>query len=101
LYELILEHKYTIIKLDNMPGDALDDLLDYRAHEKDVFRDVDTNMDIPVRRKGSPVAQPINDAFGLGIDDEIKITKKRKPIAKLDEKRYVYVPWHQFSNPLT
>ncbi len=75
-----------------MPGDALDNLLGYGAREKDVFRDVDTNMDIPVRRKGSPVAQPIDDAFGLGIDEEIKISKKRKPIAKLDEKRYVHVP---------
>lgn len=26
---------------------------------------------------------------GLGIDEEVQIKKKRKPIAKLDEERYV------------
>lgn len=29
------------------------------------------------------------ESENLGIDEEIKITKKRKPIAKLDSSRYV------------
>lgn len=70
-----------------MPGDALDHLLD-----QDVFRDVDTNMDIPVRRKASPTSRAQDSAFGLGIDEEIKISKRRRPIAKLDEDRYGSAP---------
>ena len=70
-----------------MPGDALDHLLDHPV-ERDVFRDVDTNMDVPVRRKTSTAAQVIDGAFGLGIDEEVKISKRRKPVAKLDENRY-------------
>jgi hypothetical protein len=34
------------------------------------------------------VAAPF-ESENLGIDEEIKITKKRKPIAKLDSSRYV------------
>lgn len=70
-----------------MPGDALDYLLDHPAEERDVFRDVDTNMDVPARRKISTTAQAIDSTFGLGIDEEVKISKKRKPVPKLDEKR--------------
>lgn len=71
-----------------MPGDALDDLLDHPSEERDVFRDVDTNMDVPKRRKIPSAAQGIDGAFGLGIDEEVKISKRRKPVAKLDENRY-------------
>lgn len=67
-----------------MPGDALDHLLDHPSEERDVFRDVDTNMDVSARRK---IPTAIDSAFGLGIDEEVKISKKRKPVAKLDENR--------------
>lgn len=71
-----------------MPGDALDDLLDNPTEETDVFRDVDTNMDVPMRKKKPTAAQAIESAFGLGIDEEVKVRQKRKPVAKLDENRY-------------
>lgn len=74
-----------------MPRDALDDLLDRPAEERDVFRDVDTNMDVPMRKKNSTVTHASDGAFGLGIDEEVKISKKRKPIAKLDDDRYACV----------
>lgn len=70
-----------------MSRDALDYLLDHPSEERDVFRDVDTNMDIPARRKFSTAAPAIDGAFGLGIDEEVKISKRRKPVAKLDENR--------------
>ena len=68
------------------PVDDLDDsLFDYDVG--DVFRDVDTNMDVPAvkgKRK--------EDGAGLGIDEEIKVTKKRAPIPKLDENRFAPNP---------
>ncbi|MCJ1468696.1 chromosome segregation in meiosis- protein [Pseudocyphellaria aurata] len=71
-----------------MAGDALDDLLDFDVNQNDVFRDVDTNMDVPSRRKGlSPSAGVSNGITGIGIDEEIQVKKKRKPIPKLDESR--------------
>ena len=70
-----------------MPGDALDHLLDHRRADRDVFRDVDTNMEVSARRKMPGGAQAIESAFGLGIDEEVKISKRRKPVAQLDENR--------------
>ena len=64
------------------PIDDLDgSLFDYDVG--DVFRDVDTNMDVPAVR-----ADRKEDGAGLGIDEEIKVTKKRAPIPKLDENRF-------------
>lgn len=63
------------------PVDDLDDsLFDYDVG--DVFRDVDTNMDVPAAR-----ADEKENGAGLGIDEEIKVTKKRAPVPKLDENR--------------
>lgn len=70
-----------------MAGDALDDLLDYNTNHNDVFRDVDTNMDVPSRGKASSSADISNSISGIGIDEEIQVKKKRKPIPKLDESR--------------
>lgn len=70
-----------------MAGDALDDLLDNNVNPHDVFRDVDTNMDMPSRRKASPSADISNSISGIGIDEEIQVKKKRKPVPKLDESR--------------
>ena len=62
--------------------DDLDDsLFDYDVD--DAFRDVDTNMDVSAVR-----AKSKEDGAGLGIDEEIKMTKKRAPIPRLDENRY-------------
>lgn len=74
-----------------VPTDDVDDIFDYNANLDDIFRDVDTNMDIPARRANS-AARPAARAgsVGLGIDEEIKVKKARQPIAKLDENRLVY-----------
>lgn len=69
------------------PHDDLDDLFNYDADLGDVFGEVDTNMDVPVTKTSSSKAAKENST-NLGIDEEIKITKKRRPVVKLDEERY-------------
>lgn len=60
----------------------LDDLFDYDVGLEDIFqgKDVASNND---------AAKPAGDpsSLGLGLDEEVKITKKRQPVAKLDETR--------------
>ena len=71
------------------PADELDDILNYDVDD-DVFRDVDTNMDVPAQGKSaSNQPAPRDNGAGLGIDEEIKVVKTRKPIPKLDEARFV------------
>ena len=67
------------------PGDELDRLLDM----DDVFRDVDTNIQIPPRNDSPSRAQNTSTTDALGIDEQIKVTKKRAPVPKLDEDRFV------------
>ena len=64
-------------------GDDLDDLFNYDVETDDVFRDYNPAMDAPVRST-SPARAKVTD---LGIDEEIQVARKRKPIAKLDENR--------------
>ena len=68
--------------------DDLDDLFDYNVNTDDVFRDVDTNMNVPARA-GSVAPRPAqpDSGAGLGIDEEIQVVKTRKPVPKLDEDR--------------
>ena len=69
------------------PVDDLDDsLFDYDVG--DVFRDVDTHMDVPAVQKPAARADGKENGAGLGIDEEIKVTKKRAPVPKLDENRF-------------
>ena len=69
------------------PVDEMDNsLFDY---DLDVFRDVDTNMDIRAKQATAAKAERNENGSGLGIDEEIKVTKKRAPVAKLDENRFV------------
>lgn len=73
-----------------VPNDDMDDLFDYNANLDDIFRDVDTNMNVSSRGTNA-TSQPARagDDLGLGIDEEIKVKKARQPIAKLDEDRFV------------
>ena len=74
-----------------VPADDLDDLFDYDV-PADIFQDVDTNMEVPKR----PAKAPLGDVSrenggGLGLDEEIKVTKKKAPVAKLDEDKSAVV----------
>ena len=63
-------------------ADDLDDLFNYDIG--DVFRDVDTNIDVPTQQKPPIRANGQENAAGLGIDEEVKVARKRAPIPKLD-----------------
>ena len=73
------------------PTDDMDEsLFDYDVG--DVFRDVDTNMDVPAVPK--PTTSTNTNTNGqengasLGIDEEVKVTRKRVPVPKLDVNRF-------------
>lgn len=70
--------------------DELDDLFDYNVTLDDVFRDVDTNMQAPTAQKATAIPSRTKSSQkvdSLGIDEEVKVQKKRAPIPKLDEDR--------------
>ena len=67
------------------PIDELDNLFD-----NDVFKDVDINMDGPSKDQATQDTVFKDTPGGLGIDEEIKITKKRRPVPKLDEDRFYH-----------
>ncbi len=69
-------------------GDELDDLFNYDAGTNDVFRDVDTNMDVTTNVDPPRGKDKSDTGVGLGIDEEIKVSRQRRPVAKLDEERY-------------
>lgn len=59
----------------------LDDLFNY---------DVGLDEVVPaknVSENNTNTAGTGDSALGLGLDDEVKVTKKRQPVAKLDEAR--------------
>lgn len=72
-----------------VPADDLDDLFNYDVNMDDVLRDVDPDMDAPVGPKLSDESGEKENAIGLGIDEEIKVVKQRRPVPKLDEPRCV------------
>lgn len=76
--------------------DELNDLFNYDAGIDDVFRDVDTNMDITTKIAPRQGKDKSDTGVGLGIEEEIKVSRKRRPVAKLDEARYD--PWRN-TNP--
>lgn len=63
----------------------LDSLFNYDIDNNDLFREIDTNIQAPENASAKRKATELGG--GLGIDEEITITKKRKPVAKLDEAR--------------
>lgn len=82
--------------VDASTRDAIDDVFyDGFSDLDDTFNDNPTLKD---QRDDKPTLSPRapkrkaaedGDAFGLGLDEEVKIAKKRAPIAKLDEARCV------------
>ena len=60
----------------------LNDLFDYDVGLDEIFQDNNAS-------NGNEANPPSGDpsSLGLGLDEEVKVTKKRQPIAKLDEGR--------------
>lgn len=73
------------------PVDELDSLFNDGNGLDNAFKDVDTNMDIPEKSRARTRAETPKTNAGLGIDEEIKIVRRRAPVAKLDENRYAHV----------
>jgi replication fork protection complex subunit Csm3/Swi3 len=72
--------------LDRAPSPGnVDDLFDYDAGLDEIFQDkpsTASNADASKPATGDPTS------LGLGLDEEVKVTKKRQPAPKLDEARY-------------
>lgn len=85
---------------DPITAATVDDLLNYgTSDDEDPFGDNPSNRnardDKPTlsprqNKRKSGDLQGEND--NLGLDEEVQIKKKRKPIAKLDEERCVWDP---------
>ena len=69
------------------PIDDIDDSL-FNYDVGDAFRDVDTSMDVSLGQKPAIRTDGKKNGANLGIDEEIKVTKKRVPVPKLDENRF-------------
>lgn len=70
----------------NPPAGDLDDLFDYDVNIQDVFRDANITMDVVDREQTAHTKSKDKD-LGLGLDEEIRVTKKRQPVPKLDDNR--------------
>ena len=82
---------------DPVTKKTADELLDYGIPSDDDWsKDIDNSLQVrddktilsPRAQKRKAPGDKENDI--LGLDEEVKITKKRKPIAKLDEARFVH-----------
>ena len=69
--------------------DTDDSLFDYDVG--DAFRDVDTSMDVPAVHQPAIRINGKEDGASLGIDEEIKFTRKRVPVPKLDVNRFALI----------
>ena len=67
--------------------DDVDDLFDYEVPD-DIFQDVNPSMDAPPKPAKAPFGDGKTNGGSLGLDEEIKVTKKRAPVPKLDEERF-------------
>lgn len=67
--------------------DTVNGLFD-ESDDEDPFRDFDFDRDDRTSRKRKADSDKENG--DLGVDEQIKITKKRRPMAKLDENRQVF-----------
>ncbi|KAL4803896.1 replication fork protection component Swi3-domain-containing protein [Aspergillus unguis] len=67
------------------PNDYVDDLFDYDVGLDGVLQEINTNSNSTNAPKQS--APPDNSGVVLGLDEEVKVAKKRQPVAKLDENR--------------
>ena len=65
--------------------DELDDLFDYDVNVDDVFRRAEEDANRQVAGEQAARKKPAD----LGIEEEIQVVKKRAPIAKLDDERFV------------
>lgn len=66
------------------PSNHVDDLFDYDVGLDEILQDVSTASNTNAPKQPSV---PDGPDLGLGLDEEVKVSKKRQPVAKLDESR--------------
>ncbi|KAF9892392.1 chromosome segregation in meiosis- protein [Aspergillus nanangensis] len=66
------------------PTTQIDDLFDYDVGLDGILQEASLRSNTNPPR---PSAAPDASELGLGLDEEVKVTRKRQPIAKLDENR--------------
>lgn len=81
---------------DPITGNAVAEVLNYDLSDSDdpfgdhsvpKGRDDKGTLSPRVTKRKADENDKENLGVGLGLDEEVKITKKRKPVAKLDEAR--------------
>lgn len=74
----MMEHRDFSETLDNQSSDNINDLFDYDVGVDELLQELPQ----------SPSANaPEASGLKLGLDEEVKVTKKRQPVAKLDDNR--------------
>ncbi|KAL4976517.1 replication fork protection component Swi3-domain-containing protein [Aspergillus desertorum] len=66
-------------------ADYVDDLFDYDVGLDDILQEINANTSGANAPK--QLAEPDNSGIVLGLDEEVKVVKKKQPVAKLDENR--------------
>ncbi|KGM92627.1 hypothetical protein PABG_11446 [Paracoccidioides brasiliensis Pb03] len=68
---------------------TIDDLFDYDAGLDDILRETETSQPNASTNSASKIKNARTDSSGagLGLDEEIKVAPKRRPVVKLDETR--------------
>ena len=69
--------------------DDLDDIYNYEIPQ-DIFQDVNPDIDAPIKPAKGPLGDGKGNGGDLGLDEEVKVTRKRAPVPKLDEERLVF-----------
>ncbi|KNG85769.1 chromosome segregation in meiosis protein 3 [Aspergillus nomiae NRRL 13137] len=67
-----------------LPSQTANDLFDYDVGLDEILQHTPTESSINAPR---PSTIPGDTGLGLGLDEEVKVTRKRQPVAKLDEAR--------------
>ncbi|OGM40398.1 chromosome segregation in meiosis protein 3 [Aspergillus bombycis] len=67
-----------------LPSQTANDLFDYDVGLDEILQHTPTESNINAPR---PSTIPGDTGLGLGLDEEVKVTRKRQPVAKLDETR--------------
>lgn len=69
---------------ENQQSTHVDDLFDYDAGLDHLIESTERDTG---RNDSNPAGPSGTDGDNLGLDEEVKVTKKRQPVSKLDEDR--------------
>jgi replication fork protection complex subunit Csm3/Swi3 len=67
-------------------NDRVDDLFDYDVGIDDILRSIDSQAN-GLQTQADPQSVPTGPTAALGLDEEVKVSRKRQPVPKLDEAR--------------